>query len=213
MTTETMTIHKALCELKVLDDRIGNAINECPFVFANQHSNAKVGGVPIEDYKADIKSKYQSITDLLRRRAAIKAAVIASNAQTKVQIGGREYTVAGAIEMKNKVIPTLKYFLSTMTSKYKRASTAADRENGQNLEDRADAFLKSVVGTSDIKGATEEVKKMRADFIEQHTYEVVDPIGIVEKSAELEKMISGFIVDVDSALSVSNATTSISIEY
>lgn len=47
MTTETMTIHKALCELKTLDSRIKKAIEGSVFVFANKHSNAKVSGKTI----------------------------------------------------------------------------------------------------------------------------------------------------------------------
>lgn len=41
-TVEKMTIHKALCELKILDSRINNAISSARFCLANKHSNEKV---------------------------------------------------------------------------------------------------------------------------------------------------------------------------
>ena len=47
MNTETMTIHRALAELKVLDDRISKAINETSFVVSNKHSNEKIRGLSI----------------------------------------------------------------------------------------------------------------------------------------------------------------------
>ena len=47
MTTEKMTVHKALCELKTLDARIQKSIQQGTFVFANKHSNNKVAGVSI----------------------------------------------------------------------------------------------------------------------------------------------------------------------
>lgn len=72
MTTEKMTVHKALCELKTLDSRIQKAIGESVFVFANKHSNNKVSGMGIGEYSAEIKAKYQSVCDLLARRDAIK---------------------------------------------------------------------------------------------------------------------------------------------
>lgn len=45
MTTEKMTVHKALTELKLLDDRIAKAIAEGIYCVANKHSNDKIGGV------------------------------------------------------------------------------------------------------------------------------------------------------------------------
>lgn len=103
MTTEKMTIHKALCELKTLDARITKCIGETEYVFANKHSNDKVNGMTVAAYCDEIKSGYQRVTDLIKRRDAIKRAVVLSNAVTKVTVGGKEYTVAEAIEMKTTV--------------------------------------------------------------------------------------------------------------
>lgn len=213
MTTETMTIHKALCELKTLDARITKAIGDTVFVFANKHSNAKVSGVSIQDYCAEIKAGYQSVQDLMRRRDAIKSAVVQSNAETKVTISGREYTVAAAIEMKNHGISLMQTLLKKMEKDNRMARTEANRANGDSLENRADEYVKSLYGSSDMKNASEEIKKVRADFIAAQTFEVVDPIGIVAEIGKLEKEINGFLVDVDSALSVSNALTSVTVEY
>ena len=44
MTTETMTIHKALAELKTIDARIHSAIESSLPCVANKHSNVKIGG-------------------------------------------------------------------------------------------------------------------------------------------------------------------------
>lgn len=105
MTTEKMTVHKALCELKTLDARIQKSIQQGTFVFANKHSNNKVAGVSIGTYSEEIRAAYQSAKDLIARRDAIKRAVTLSNATVKVTIGGKEYTVAEAIEMKNHGMP------------------------------------------------------------------------------------------------------------
>ena len=101
MTNEKMTVHKALAELKIIDDRINNAIVSGTYVIANKHSNTKIHGMTIDDFKTSMKSDFQKVSDLIARRNAIKRTVVASNAVTKVKVGDVEYTVAEAIEMKN----------------------------------------------------------------------------------------------------------------
>jgi hypothetical protein len=55
MTTEKMTVHKALCELKTLDSRIQKCMQQNPFVFANKHANSKVAGVSVGDYCKEVQ--------------------------------------------------------------------------------------------------------------------------------------------------------------
>ena len=213
MTTETMTIHKALCELKTLDSRIKKAIDGSVFVFANKHANAKVSGKSISDYSAEVKDAYQSATDLIARRDAIKRAVILSNATTKVSVGGKEYTIAEAIEMKNHGIPTKQGLLTKLRVDSRRARKDADDNNGEMLELRADEYIKNLYANADMKNLSDEVRKMRADFIAAQTMELVDPINIDAEMKWLEEHIAAFTVEIDAALSVSNALTEITVEY
>lgn len=64
-----------------------------------------------------------------------------------------------------------------------------------------------------MKGASDEIKKVRTDFITAQTMEIVDPIGIASEMERLEGEINDFTVEIDSALSVSNALTELTIEY
>jgi len=213
MTTEKMSVHKALCELKTLESRIQKCVQQSVFVFANKHSNNKVSGLSVGEYSAEIKSAYQSATDLIARRDAIKRAVTLSNASVKVTIGGKEYTVAEAIEMKNHGIPLKQMLLKKLDSDSRRARREADESNGEMLEMRADEYVKSLYGNVDMKGASDEIKKVRADFIAAQTMEIVDPIGIKTEMERLEKEINDFTIEIDAALSVSNALTELTIEY
>lgn len=213
MTTETMTIHKALCELKTIDARIYKEINSGPFVVANKHSNTKISGVDVSEFCEQIKSRMQSVNDMIKRRNAIKCAVVQSNAVTTVSVAGKEYTVAVAIDMKNNGMQYLKYWLQKMTTDYNKAQREANAANGDILEQRADDYIKTMYGNTDMKNASEEAKKSRAEFIAAQTYELVDPIKIVASMEEIEKHINQFMVEIDSALSVSNAVTTITIKY
>lgn len=213
MTTETMTVHKALAELKILDGRIKKEIQNGSYCAANKHSNDKINGIPIEDFEKSVRGTYDKVTDLIKRRKAIKKAVVLSNAKTTVKIADVEYTVAEAIEMKNHGIELEALLINSMDSQYHQAQAEVSRQNGNNLEERADQYVTAIYGQKDGKTATADIEKVRKDFLEANSYEIVDPINVPEKVEALRQKIDAFMADVDSALSVSNALTEITIEY
>lgn len=213
MTTEKMTIHKALVELKTIESRISKATGAMPFVVANKHSNTKINGMDVSEYCGLMESSYQKVRDLIARRNAIKRAVVLSNATTKVIVGGAEYTVAEAIEMNNHGMDYMRTLLNKITSDYTTAQREANRNNGDVLEQRADEYIRTMYGSTDMKSVAEEAKKMRADFIASQTFELIDPIKAKTEIERLENAINDFVVDVDAALSVSNATTEIEFSY
>lgn len=212
-TVETMTIHKALAELKILDGRIKKEIQNGSYCAANKHSNEKINGIPIEDFKKAVQGTYDKVTDLINRRKAIKKAVVLSNAKTTVKIADVEYTVAEAIEMKNHGIEFESMLINIMDNQYKAAQAAVNLRNGDDLEQRADQYVTAIYGQKEGKTNSADIDKVRKDFLEANSYEIVDPINVPEKLEELRKKIDAFMAEVDSALSVSNALTEITIEY
>lgn len=213
MTTETMTVHKALAELKLLDSRIEKAIAEGVYCVANKHSNDKIGGVPIDEYIKIMQGGYDKATDLINRRKAIKRAVVLSNAVTKVSVAGNEYTVAEAIEMKNHGVEFDELLMNTMNTQYRNAQMQIKQENGKDLEQRAEQYVTAIYGQKEGKTNTADIEKVKADFLKSNQYELVDPLHVLGKIEDLEKKINDFMAEVDSALSCSNALTEITIEY
>lgn len=211
-TTETMSVHKALSELKLLDDRIQKAIAENIGCVANKHSNEKINGIPLEEYTTLIQSRYDKANDLINRRKAIKRAVVLSNAVTKVKIADAEYTVAEAIEMKNHGIEFEETLMDSLQMRYTDAQTIIKKEN-ENLEERADKYVTEIYGNKESKVNPADVDKVKSDFLTQNSYELVDPLKVLEKIEDLEKKVSDFMAEVDSTLSTSNALTEITIEY
>lgn len=209
---EKMTIHKALCELKILDSRINNAISSARFCLANKHSNEKVNGVTVEEYQETMKASYNKASDLIRRREAIKRAVVLSNAKTIVKIGGKEYTVAEAIEMNNHGIDLKLQLKNAMKKQYDSAMTTIISKNSV-VDDKATEYVVGLFGQKESKTANEEYEKARKSYIEANTMELIDPVNILEKIEALEVEIADFTTEVDSALSVSNALTEITVEY
>ena len=216
-TKEQMTVHKALSELKVIDSRINNAIRSGTFVVANKHSNDKIHGMTINEFKNSMKSDFQKVSDLIARRNAIKKAVVASNAVTKVKVGDTEYTVATAIEMKNHGMEFKNTFKKCLEAQYAVAKNELDKNSGDPLEKRAENYVLSVIQAQpkDSKMAvdSEAMKNLRAQYIKDNTYDIIDPIGVKDAIEQLDNEISSFITEVDAALSVSNALTVLDIEY
>lgn len=210
---ETMTIHKALSELKLLDARINDKTEMLEVVVANKHSNSKIHGVSVDEFCKNAKEAYQSLRTLINRRNAIKRAVTKSNAITTVQIGGKTYTVAEAIDMKGVGIGYLGAIIGKLNSQYATASRRADAENSDRLNDRADEYIKTLYGNSDLKNMGDEIRKQRDAFVAAQTVEIVDPISASAEANKLQKEVDEFFSDVDSALSVSNALTTVEVEY
>lgn len=94
MTTEKMTIYKALAELKIIDSRIEKAITNGTFCLANKHSDEKEKGVPLKECERSMQGDYDKSTDLINSRNAIKRAVVLSNAVTTANVGSDTYTIA-----------------------------------------------------------------------------------------------------------------------
>ena len=210
MTKETMNIHKALCELKILDDRINRAVDDCRYVGVTKIVSKRVGSQTVEAFSESVKDGYKSAMDLIKRRQAIKTAVVKSNATTTVVIGGNTYTIAEAIEMKNHGLDGEKRMLRYMVSRLAEAEALINRTRS-DLESRADAFIRDQTGSKESK--TEDLLKMRQDYIAMQDVELVDPLHIREIIKTLDEKINTFMSEVYSALQTSNANTEITIEY
>ena len=147
MTTETMTIHEALSELKIIGDRIESAIRK-EFVTVNKKSNKKVNGIPIDDVVANIESRYQKVNDLIKRRNAIKRAVSISNAKTEVVISGVTYTVAEAIEMNNSGIQYQEQLMNELARQLSNCRNKLQMEN-DNVYKKAEEYAANTCGELD----------------------------------------------------------------
>lgn len=213
MTTEKMNVHRALAELKTIDARIEKAIRNAKFCVANKHSNLKISGKPIEQFIDEMKSDFAKITDLIKRREVIKRAVVASNATTKVIVNDREYTVAEAIEMKNHGVEMKRRLLSEMQNQYAKEKGVADKNNGDALVSNAEKYVIGLYGSKENRVDNDLAEKTQKSYIEQNTYDLIDPLHVKAEIEKLEEDINKFMAEVDATLSVSNAVTEIEFSY
>lgn len=203
---EKMLVTQALNELKLLDDRINKAINDAVLVIAAKRSEKKVNpNLTKEEFEIRAKAGYQSVLDLIERRKKIKAAVVTSNAMTKVIVHGEEMTVAEAIERKS----TIDYEISLLRQMQSQWGVQNREMNMQNMrmEEKIDKYIETFVGKDTSKAKDNELEAMIKPMRESGEYVLVDPLSIEKKIADLDDYIKGFKSEVDAVLQISNCNT------
>ena len=209
MSKQTMSIHRALAELKSYDDRITRSTDQ-NFVIANKKSNDKIAGKTIEECKQQIRGGFASYYALTENQRRIKSAVVLSNAITKVKIGGIEYTAAEAIERKAKLHHD-ESFLKKLKQQFNTQNKKVEDENAA-LPEKLESYLQSILGEKD-KRTVEDISAHTKAFEDRNKYELIDPSDIAKQIEKLEESITGFKTEVDYVLSESNATTFIEVEF
>ncbi len=208
---QTMTIHQALCELKILNDRIDDASREL-VIIANRNNNDKIDGMTVEEMKSNLKSHFDRTQSLIARRNAIKAALAQSNAVTKVTVGGVEMTVAQAISENGEGYELKRDVLNNYKSQYASATNKVAIENGEKLDKKVENFLISTFGSSEKGIKTDEMMKAEDIYRKNNSYDLVDPNKLKETIDKMQAELDSFKSEIDSALQISNATTAIEID-
>lgn len=207
-----ISITEALNELKLYDSKITKAIINATFCGAAKKSSDRVGVVKKKEFDERAKASYQSATDLISNRNALKSAIVKSNAITEVEIDGKTMSVAEAIERKNS-IEYDETLLNEMKRQYANATATVDKEN-KKVDNKVDDLLTTLIGKdSDKKLSKEDQEAVEKPYREKNEFEFVDPLGLYEKIQALESDIDGFKSNVDTVLAVANATTMIQIDF
>ncbi|WP_060204941.1 hypothetical protein [Sporosarcina koreensis] len=207
-TTQTMSIHRALSELKTLNDRIPKAIQEADFIATDRKSAQKINGLSIEDYEKTIQAGFDKAVSLIERRNRLKDAIVQSNAITEVVVAGERMTVAKAIERKSSIVNEEK-LLAAMVGKRRTAINRLTMEN-ESLPSRLEDYLTAILGNKE-HAKKEEVELHTKSFMERNEYVLIDPLKLDKRIEEWEERITSFQAEVDAVLSESNAITKITI--
>ena len=201
--TQTLSITRALVELKTLDARIHKTIQNEWTIMKTKHKNAHVQE---DEFRKDALSSYQSVMDLIHRRNRIKTAIAVSNANTMVTIGKREMSVAQAIDYKN-VIEYKKKLLEEL--RRQRNDVVCDYENyKERLSRRIEENVKIICGR-DAKPDANVITSVTDTLTKSDPVEIFDPLSIDKLIKELDDEILEFTSNIDFVLSESNALTTI----
>ena len=204
---EKMLVTVALNELKLLDSRIIKEIDRGSFISSAKKSSPKVSpAMSKEEFIEEAKSKFNSVKDLIERRAKIKAAIVDSNAKTEVEIDGVKMTRADAIERKSS-INYEKLMLNELKDQL-NIHTAKVNSSNYEVDNKIDSLVQAAYGKegkNNIK--QEDYDAIAKPYREANEWDIVDPLNLKDVIEEMEKRIDGFESNVDSALQISNCTT------
>lgn len=208
----TMTITKALATAKALDAKIERELPRLKFY---AHTDGTSSLISVSGYSNSVDevtnlivSGLQSVTDMIAQRTAIKAAIVASNAVTEVKIGQKTMTVAAAIEAKRS-IGYDKQLLSGM----QKQKLLMEREHASRVEHfntKLEAARASAFG-KEKKVSEEDLKLITNPIVLNSTPKVLNPLDLDTKIKVLQETIEDFELNVDFALSESNAKTTIEV--
>lgn len=204
-----MTIHEALSRIKITERRIASAAT-AQFVVANRHNNTKIDGKDISVKKDELKASKQKYDDLVRNYRVLKSAVAMSNAMTKITVAGKDYTIVEAIEEKHFSESRLGY-LKAIRRSYDVARDTANVNNAR-LPEAAEKFVASLNMSEKNGNSKDEIRKIMDKYIEDNTWELIDPNNLGDWIASMEKDITDFMSNIDFKLSESNATTIIDVD-
>lgn len=204
----TITITRALSELKLLEKRIGKANSELIAVDATK-PNAKVTLIHRVAPGDVNEGNYKSLMDLIARRQTIKTGIIQSNAKTAVMIGNKSMTVAEAIESKASIV-FRKAVLANLKAQLMQARQTVEVTN-QKMEEQAIKSAEAQGNKRDNPDNGAAFLEFVAGFKKNNTADLHNPLKADEKIKVLEAEIEEFESNVDFALSESNAKTTIEV--
>lgn len=208
-----ISVTRALATLKNLDAKIERAIPQLQLVTISTGTGNSLAlsdsKLTVEQFGEKAKQAEQAVSDMITERAKLKAAVIQSNAVTKVTIGSKEMTVAEAIEAK-KSIGFKAQLLANLRKQWLGVNVQFNRANDafQSKLDTAEGL----VSTRDKKATEEEIELATKGIKLRQTPAIQDPLGLSDYIERLEAEIQDFTLNVDFALSEVNAKTEISVD-
>ena len=214
---EKLLITQALDERDLLRKKINNKIQKANFVdmAKNNEENVVNARVDRETFKKQAEASFQQIRDLINRYQKIDAAIVASNASTKIQTSYGEYTVAAAISLRNRLrsVDDKTDFegnlLNTMEKTLINHIQAVDARN-RKLEMTAEGMRTSIL-RKETKGKDDKPLEVVDTYVRENTTVLIDPLDLKKKIDEIYEKNDTLLRELDTAIKVSNATTFIEI--
>ena len=206
---ETFSITRALVELKTLTKRIEKKTLELDPVVALTGDKLPERIKSRKDFEEKAKADFQSISDLISRRALIKSAVVQSNALTQVEIAGEKLTVAEAIERKSS-IEFEKSLQRTLAARFTEGVDYVENYN-EKLKGQLLKLLEATYSKSEAQISKDDHDKVAIPFFKSNEAKIIDPLGAKALQEKIADQVTAFEDEVDVILSESNARTDITI--
>lgn len=209
-----ISIVRALTELKRLDARIDQAIRSGVFAGAAVGRGEKLRVVNSKkstyDVTLEIRASFQKVSDLVSNRAKLKSAIVASNAVTKVTLGGKEMTVADAIDLK-ATLPSMKKLAAEVATQTNRVRAAVTQQNDR-LEAEINAQTQALLGADKAKQDAATLQMIDTTQRDMKEQSMIAEEFVKAQVDDLTAQIADIETELDFVLSESNALTTVEVD-
>lgn len=209
MQTESLTLTKALVELKLLSKRIGKRLSSLEPVAVKTGSKFEAAIKSQVDFEREAKATWQALGDLMTRRRKIKTALVMANATTTVEVAGESMTIAEAIERKN-MLSVEKEIVMHMRLKLVDAQEKVDKHN-RNMEGKLMKLLEATYAKREAQLSKDDYDRIAKPFQGSNEAKLVDPLNCENTLQKMEDRLDSFSAEVDVCLSIANAKNEITI--
>lgn len=212
---QTISVTRALVELKRLDGRIGNAIASGIFIGVStgrgdkRRASSPVAGT-VTAVENQIQGSFDQVEKLIQMRQKLKSAIVTSNAVTKVIVLGQEMTVAEAIEQKSS-IGNLQSYSYALEAQIKKARLTVDAQNSQ-LDSKIEQLVNTVYGSDKTKIDPSVYDAVATPQKNDKESALIDPKGADAVLSALRERISQLESTIDYVLSEANAKATIEVD-
>ena len=218
--SEKLLVTQALDERDLLVKKIADKIAKASFVDTMKNNEEKVSKARVdkETFGREAGSAYQQIRDLITRFQKIDAAIVASNAATKIQTSYGEFTIAGAISLRSRLRGVGIYddradfegaLLRKMENDFQSQIQNIDAKNRQ-LQATAENMRLSILG-KDSKVKDDKPLEVVEAYVRENTAVLVDPLDIQKQMDAIKEKRETLLRELDTQIKVSNATTYVEI--
>jgi len=205
MTTQSIT--RSLVELKTLDEKITKLTSEG--LFMSFKTKSKNSGITEDEFSRTANESFVNLNRMIQKRDLIKTLILESNLVARVTIGGKEMSVAAAIEFKNTI--EYKSRLLEVLKRQRKTVLAEQEAHKVRLQAKIDDNIKIICGKE--KPDASVIATVTDGITKSDPIEVFDPLNLEVLIRTMEEDVLNFRANVDFALSESNATTQITIPH
>lgn len=224
MTTEIMTIRQALAEKHLLDNKIKKLFSSIRPVATYFKSEPYVEGLSPAEYEEQIKSKFQSLNAMIKRREAINLAILRQNTVATIEVPvfvsfdkfedtatvEKEYiSLAAAINRKNYykiILENLKSLQMKASREFKefesRCTKARDFSN-QTVNERY----------KDRSNAPKDMAALVQEEYERNKPVIIDPMSATISIDKWIDSIETYLANIDTKLSSATESNSVEVVY
>ena len=212
MSKVTLTVQDALAKKKIIETRIRDLnIGRLAYVSVATELQDNIEGLKRSNFESKLQSNFDMVNSLISNLRAIKSAINASNAATKIIVAGKEYTCADAIA-RLRALDTEKGFYTAIKKQINKCQNEIEERNARVLDpDNVSEYIGRILGSE-----TKKTDSLYGEILERYKKDnllyLVDPKHLSDKIEGLITEIAEFEAQVHNALVASNITTVIEVE-